>query len=145
MALLAEVQLPEPHASILVVSVHLENKASAECRNQQMEALINRIDEIETQAGQRYQVIVGGDMNPVLGSAGPLKELWTKRKYRFDFNKGSTFGPMRLDYIVTRSKNFETEETESAFRAINGATLNEVKTFLRPASDHTPIWVEVPL
>ncbi|MGE3974129.1 MAG: endonuclease/exonuclease/phosphatase family protein [Bdellovibrionales bacterium] len=142
MALVTEIQLPEPHKSILAVSVHLENKTNPECRNQQMQTLLSAIERIETQKGRKMDVIIGGDMNTILASSGTMKDLWKKNLYDYGFNDGSTLMFMRLDYIVTKDSG---APQSKAFRAMSGVTANFVKEKLQTISDHTPIYVDVNL
>lgn len=143
MALITEIKLPAPYPSMLAIAAHLENKTNSDCRNVQMAAIIKRVEEIEAQKGVRMDVIIGGDMNTTLGSAGPMKELWKSKSFDYGHNNGSTFGPMRLDYIVTRDRM--APQSEPVFKAVSGETVGLVKEKLQSISDHTPIYIDVKL
>jgi endonuclease/exonuclease/phosphatase family metal-dependent hydrolase len=106
-ALVAEVEIPDTEfGSMLVVVTHLENKTSADCRQEQLAEIDQVISDIESARGKKIPVLLGGDMNSLLGSDSQLKSFMNERGYKTDPRfSGTFFFGQSLDFIFTRPTN----------------------------------------
>lgn len=149
MGLIAKVTLPVELDSnaewqeAIVVSVHLENKTSAECRATQLRQVLTAVEAYETETKKSYPVIIGGDFNPTLGSVSPLRDEWEKFGYDARGNRGSTYMlGQRLDYLITRAPKTGSRLGD-CFHSVWDLTPSVSK--LEKLSDHKPIFIDVPL
>lgn len=64
-ALIAEIDLPNTKEDLTVVSLHLENRCSPKCREQQLKAVLGELKKVEG------PLVIGGDFNNFEKSAEP--------------------------------------------------------------------------
>jgi endonuclease/exonuclease/phosphatase family metal-dependent hydrolase len=146
-ALVAEVEIPETEfASILVVVTHLENKTSADCRQEQLAQIDQALSEIESARGKKIPVLLGGDMNSILGTDSQLKNFMKERGYETDPGfSGTFFFGQSLDFIFTRRTNalpcFQLMDAD----VVREAGPPEYQPVTVPMSDHAAVIADFPI
>ena len=103
-ALVADITLPGAATPVRIVNAHLENKCKADCRRQQMDAILDDL------RGTTGNLVMAGDLNTTGSDGTPTSvryELGSRVKdYQFWVNTLLRFTPVGAPFYATASFNF---------------------------------------